>query len=163
MSNGNRPLSPREERYCQSRALGNSGVASCIAAGYSDNKKTASVTAARLNSREHVKARIAELIDAEAIVDLRSEHVNRLIGLRNQASAKGHTGSAIRAEELIGKAQNLYTESLNIVHAPLDDASSLEIRLALQAAVEKFGLPAPPAPPAADDDEPQPAAGEAVH
>jgi hypothetical protein len=52
---------------------------------------------------------------------------------------------------------------LNIVHAPLDDASSLEIRLALQAAVEKFGLPAPPAPPAADDDEPQPAAGEAVH
>jgi hypothetical protein len=164
MSSSNKALSAREELYAVARARGLSGTASAIAAGYSSNKGTASVTSARINAREHVKARIAALMASDTLDDDRARHIAKLEELRDKAVLKGQVAASIRAQELIGKARGVSgddTASITI-STPLEDANSSDLRSALQSAIDRFGITAFKQP-AADDDEPQPAAGEAVH
>ena len=164
MGTSNKALSTREERYAQGRARGLSGTASAIAAGYSAHPGTASVTSARIAAREHVKARIAALMTSDTIDDDRSAYIAKLVELREAALGRGQVAAATRAHELIGKAQGVSGEDQASVtiHTALEDASTDQIKSALQSAVDRFGVSAAfkQSDPA---DQPAPADGDAIH
>ena len=174
---GNKGLSLKEEAFAQARFAGLSSVEAALRAGFSPgNRKGAGVQAARLNARQHVKDRIAELIGSVRVEDDRSRHIDELILLREMAKSRGHTAVAVRSQELLGRVLGVGGDDQTVnmtVHQALADVSSDELRAALAEAIGQNGnlaeiiggLPATfkhselPNP----DDEPKPAAGEAVH
>ena len=164
-----RQLSVREAKFAAAVASGLTGVDAAIQAGYSANRRTASVTATRLAKRPQVRDRIAALTEADPEKTARDDHIAKLIELRDKASAKGHSAASIRAQELLAKAYGvLGEEASQSIHSPLDAASTDDIRAALLAAVEKFAdQPSPPEStidPPAPSDPPRPVAGsDAVH
>ena len=164
-----RQLSVREAKFAAAVASGLTGVDAAIQAGYSANRRTASVTATRLAKRPQVRDRIAALTEADPEKTARDDHIAKLIELRDKASAKGHSAASIRAQELLAKAYGvLGEEASQSIHSPLETASTDDIRAALLAAVEKFAEPSPPEPtidpPAPSDGPPTTAAGsDAVH
>mgnify|MGYP003651302650 FL=1 len=164
MTISNKALSTREEKYAQGRARGLSGTASAVAAGYSAHPGTASVTSARIAAREHVKARIAALMVSDTIDDDRSAYVAKLVELREAALGRGQVAAATRAQELIGKALGVsgQDEASVTIHTALEDASTDQIKSALQSAVDKFGVSA--AFKQSDQaDQPKPDEGKALH
>ena len=167
-----RQLSVREAKFAAAVASGLTGVDAAIQAGYSSNRRTASVTATRLAKRPQVRDRIAALTEADPEKTARDDHIAKLIELRDRALSKGHSAAAIRAQELLAKAHGVLGEeasqsTMSTIHSSLDAASTDDIRAALLAAVEKFAEPSPPEPtidPPAPSDPPRPVAGsDAVH
>jgi hypothetical protein len=163
-----RQLSPKEAKFCEAVGRGLSGTDACLEAGYSDNPRTRSVTASRLRKKAHIQARIAEIIQPTQPLDEREKHIRRLESMRDECRAAKSYAAAVRCEELISKARNLTPDTLDLsVHQPIDQASSPQLIAALSDIFSRHAGLADmfkqPAPPAADDDEPKPAAGEAVH
>ena len=101
---------------------------------------------------------------SDTIDDDRSAYIAKLVELREAALGRGQVAAATRAQELIGKAQGVSGEDQASVtiHTALEDASTDQIKSALQSAVDRFGVSAAfkQSEPA---DQPKPAEGDAIH
>ena len=101
---------------------------------------------------------------SDTIDDDRSAYVAKLVELREAALGRGQVAAATRAHELIGKALGVSGEDQTSVtiHTPLEDASTDQIKSALQSAVDRFGVSA--AFKQSDQaDQPKPDEGKALH
>jgi len=114
MEQRTRPLTPKQERFCQEYTIDGNATGAARRAGYS--AKTAHVQGPRLLGNVSVKARIAEL---QAAAANRAEvSINDVIAMllddHRAARAAGQYGPAVRAVELLGRRLGMFVDRYEV-------------------------------------------------
>jgi hypothetical protein len=123
---------PRQEKYAQLVAAGESQSKAYVAAGYKDSN-SAAVCASKLAHRPHVEARVKEITDNAARVAGRklgikkADVIQMLLDDREAARTRNQYGPAVRATELIGKELGMFVDRQRIETGPLDEAEIEEL------------------------------------
>lgn len=110
-----KPLNAREEKFCRNMTVADNGTQSAIDAGYA--AKSAHVTASRLLNKDKIRARIAELREANAVgADVTADRI--LNGMLEIAEDPETTDAArVAAFSWLGKYKALWTDK-HVVEKP---------------------------------------------
>ena len=102
-------LSEKMETFCRHYVLTHNASEAARIAGYSE--ATAASQASRMLKRDDIQARIQELVDENPDDDL--DVISELEKQYYYASKQGHSNSALKALELIGRAKGNSTEKID--------------------------------------------------